>query len=121
MKTNDLREFITAELKKLCEDTYCEKKKKSVYRYIIFSYQKLFIDCGRNCFQLYIDVVDRNRYAAEELADSIEKNFLGLSYDNDILSLYITDDAKRSTIIEEDKSIERIRLTFELNVYFKEE
>lgn len=116
-KTTDLRSALQGELKKVHTNVYYENvPDKATYPYIVYELEQI----GEQ-YQLEINVYDKgsSTVAIETLADEIAAYFLRYIYKDDkqIFTTYIN---VRNNVQEENKTIKRRRLLFDLNYLWKE-
>ena len=122
MKTNSaqLHKAIRNLLIPSVTNVYYENiPKPATYPYAVFSTRLMGTTSGQQSYQLEIDVAAKDQKTVEDLADSIEDNFDYLSFANQYLFFHVYR-ATRYTVVEEDKSIERRHLTFDLYYYTRE-
>lgn len=120
--TSELKKQLSYFLKQKCDKTFFEEAENTPYPYIVFEFQELGEESGKTKYRLEINCVDKgvSTKPVEDLADSIQDLFDHFSYENEKISFYMYR-GQRNTVREEDKKIKRRRLTFELNLYSKEE
>ena len=123
MKTNskELHKAITTILKSHVTNVAYENIEKPVsYPYAVFSTRLLGTSSGQQRYQLDIDVASRDTSVTEELADLIQDDLDYVTYTNDKIFFHVYR-STRYPVVEEDKGIERRRMTFELYFYSRSE
>lgn len=119
--TNELRTQLKSILRESCANTcYQETKSPKEYPYVIFDLSEIQQSCGRTQYKLEVNCVCKNNADAESLADNIQDTLDQYSYMNKKIAFYIYRN-QRNTVYEEDKTIKRRRLIFELYFYSREE
>lgn len=116
-KTINLRKALQSELKKVHPSIYYENAPDTAtYPYIVYDLEQV----GEQ-YQLEMNVYDKGTSTAkvETLADAIESYFLRYIY-RDELQIFTTYINTRNNVQEEDKTIKRRRLLFDLNYLWKE-
>ena len=116
-KTIELRKDIQALLKEVLEKVYYRRASlRKMYPHVIFTIEDIF-----QAKVLNIDIWDKSEdtIRIEELADSIEKlKDTVVNNKNHSFILYYNED--RKWIDDDDKSLLRINMTFEIRYYGKE-
>lgn len=116
-KTKELRKDIQSLLSGVaCKVFYRRTLPGMMYPHVIYTIRDIF-----NAKVLNIDIWDRceDTLRIEELADSIEKlKDTVVNNDNHTFILYYNED--RKWIDDEDKSLLRINMSFEIRYYGKE-
>jgi len=119
--TNALKDCIASLLKEVCENVYFEKSFEKLYPYIVYELSETQSEAGRTQYKFEVNCIDKGTATAvDEIADRVQDMFNEGSYQNEKVSFY-SYKSQRQTVYEEDKSIRRRRLIFELYFYSKEE
>lgn len=119
--TNAIRKQIRTEMLEFCSSVNYRKVPQPVtYPYTTFLLKELQTEDGKTQCRLEINCVARNAEEAEDLADNIQDKFDGYSHLDDKTAFEVYR-LQRDTIEEEDKELERRRLTFELYYHKRED
>lgn len=119
--TNAIRKQIRNVILNFCSNVnYRKIPQPASYPYTTFLLQELQTEYGKTQCRLEINCVSKNAEEVEQLADNIQDKLDGYSYLDDKTSFEVYR-LQRDIIEEEDKDIERRRLTFELNYYKRED
>lgn len=119
--TNELKELIQRELKKLCDRTYFENADSdAMYPHIVYSMSS--VDTGdefRGDYVIDIRVWDRSdsTYAVDELTDKIEAFFRENSNQPQEKILPTFYNVSRKTVADEDKKIRHREVSVVAQVY----
>ena len=116
-KTIELRKDIQNIFKSITENVYFRKaNRNSLYPHIVYSIEDIY-----NAKVLTIDIWDKyiDTSRIEEIADNLEKikNIVVNSEFHSFILYYNND---RKWVDDEDKEIQRINLSFQINYYGKE-
>lgn len=118
--TNELRKRIKSVLENYAKSYYQEAPSKHKYPYIVFELSEISTIIGKTVHKLEINCISTNNVEVENIADKVQDVLDEYNFSNDKISFY-TYRGPRNTVYEEDKSIKRRRLVFELFFYSKEE
>jgi len=119
--TNAIRKQLRTVLLQFCPEVdYRKRRKQIVYPYITFLLKILQSTDGKTQCRLEVNCVAKDAAEVETMADGIWDIFDGYSH-LDEHSAFEVYQLQRDPIEEEDKEIERRRLTFELNYHKREE
>lgn len=119
MKTNSKqlhKAIMTIVSFRVTNTAYENIPKPVVYPYAIFSTRLLGTNYGQHRIQLDIDVASRDTETTEDLADLIQDDLDYITYSDDNIFFHVYR-STRYPVVEEDKGIERRRMTFELYFY----
>lgn len=124
MRTNELRELIKSQLnvagtlaKVNTEEVYYrEARSEALYPHIVFSFESLSLgnnDRFRKDYNLVIDVYTKgySSIEVEDIADTIEDVFNNANMPAETILPTFFEESRR-WIIDEDKAIKHIQLTF---------
>lgn len=119
-KTLDLREVIKSRLDSIDDitDACYEIASDDVdYPYVVFSFDNIDLDdTSRDDLIMVVDVWTKNSKQADNIADAIESLFNGLNAPtNTILPTFYR--YSRKSILDEDKTIKRRELKFQIQNY----
>lgn len=120
INTNALRKSIKTKLDASCEAVYLGTKAERSYPYAEYELQALRTVDERTQYKLEVNVYSKASAQAEEKADLIEMGFDHQSYMDTQIAFY-SYRGDRRTFLDEDKSVHRVRMTFELYAYMREE
>lgn len=120
INTNALRKSIKTKLDASCEAVYLGTKAERAYPYAEYELQAMRTVDERTQYKLEVNVYSKDAAEAEEKADGIEMSFDHKSYMNEVLAFY-SYRGDRRTFLDEDRSVHRVRMTFELYAYMREE
>ena len=119
--TNAMRKQIRSEILQFCSNVNYRKIPQPItYPYTTFLLKELQTADGQTQCRLEVNCVAKTAEEVETLADNIQDRFDGYSHLDDKTAFEIYR-LQRDIIEEEDKEIERRRLTFELNYYKRED
>lgn len=120
MQSNEMRKQIASKLTPICANTnYRDIPKPATYPYIVFDLNEVGDSYGQTRALLEINVVSKDRKDALNKADAIQK---ALDHVNVLTNkvFYHCYKQNRNFVDEEDKTLQRVRITFELFYYEKE-
>lgn len=118
--TNELRKRLKTILKDVCTTYYQEGAAVRKYPYIVFDLSEINTSAGKTLYKVEVNCISQNNTEAEQLSDLIQDIFDEYSYLDDKMAFY-TYKGTRNTVYEENKSIKRRRLLFELHYYSRED
>lgn len=117
--TNELRKAVKSIIDEFIPAYYLYASEPDKFPYATFETRELQNLDGRTQVRLEVNIFTKEATTAESVADSIQDAFDHASYENEKISFYSYRD-QRLRIVEDDKTIHRIRLTIELYLYSKE-
>lgn len=118
--TNAIRVQVRKEIHAFCSSVNYKKRPTPIkYPYTIFEMKELGTEDGKTKCNLEVNIVSKNLAEAMDIADSIQDLFDHYSYLDDHCA-FETYRLQRNQVEEEDKTIERLRLLFELNYHKRE-
>ena len=120
INTNALRKSIKTKLDTSCEAVYLGTKAERSYPYAEYELQAMRTVDERTQYKLEVNVYSKASAQAEEKADLIEMSLDHQSYMDTQIAFY-SYRGDRRTFLDEDKSVHRVRMTFELYAYMREE
>lgn len=120
INTNALRKEIQSELSEMMSSVIYQRTIRPIGPpYAVFDIKPLQTIDGRTQCRLEVDLFDTDAENIEDTADLIEEFYDHYDFRNTKVAFY-TYRGQRQSLVDEDKTIRRIRLTFELYLYSKE-
>lgn len=118
--TNELRKAVKSIIDEFITAHYLYASEPDKFPYATFEMRELQNVDGRTQINLEVNVFTKQATTAESVADSIQDAFDHANYDGTKIAFY-SYRSQRLRIVEDDKTIHRIRLNIELYLYSKEE
>lgn len=119
--TNELRKQIASILKRSTPNVhYLNFPKPASYPYLVFELKELGTEDGQTKCSLEVNCVAKTQSQVNSLADSVQDSFDHIVVGNNKIFFHAYRN-RRDAIVEEDKTIERIRVMIDLYYYSREE
>ena len=119
MQTIEVRTFLNGRMQAVCERSYYGSAPASAtFPYIVWDMKELSYEEGFSLQEIEVDVVDygSDTTAAESLADALQAALDHLSHLGDSFHIAVYRE-RRQTLSENDKSVIRRRLTFQVRLH----
>lgn len=120
MQSNEIRRQIVSRLSPICANTnFRDIPKPPAYPYIVFNIDEVSDSYGQTRALLDVNVVSKDRKVSLSMADAVQA---ALDHVNVITEkvFYHCYKNNKNFVDEEDKTLQRVRITFELYYYNKE-
>lgn len=119
--TNELRRVLRAQLLLVCPVVYYGwTTAPTAYPYLVYDLAEVSYDSGKVTYELEINCVGKDASAIITMADQVQALFAEYHYSNTKIFFHCHR-GRRNSVEEEDRSLSRVRLTFTLSLFSKEE
>lgn len=123
--TNELRKQLNFIFQTICKNVFYasarqKPRQKPQYPYLVFELSELLYDSGCTKYKLEVNCVSKNTEEVEDMADFMQDLINNYNFINEKIA-FDTYRISRQKAYEEDKTIQRRRLIFELKAYSREE
>lgn len=120
INTNELRKQIKSVIDASVPSVYYGTKAEQTLPYAVFELEELQTIDGKTQQTLTINIFSKTSGEVESLADAVHEAFDHYRFMNSKIAFY-TYRGNRIRVPEEDKNVQRIRLTVEVECYGREE
>lgn len=121
--TNELRKALKTKIEASRSGLfvfYGNTVKPTTYPYVGFELKENFTQDSKTACTLFVRCVSKDEATTQDIADEVAAIFDHLTYNSEYF-FFETFKAQRYEALEEDKSIKRIDLNIELNLYLGKE
>lgn len=120
INTNELKKEIVTELSAIVDTVVYQRTILPIKPpYVVFEIRTLNNVDGKTHCNFEVNVFDKSQTNADANADAIQEFYDHYDFQNDKVAFY-TYISTRQNLTDEDKTVKRIRLVFDLYLYSKE-